>query len=279
MSCRVVFLMAFLSVAFFLSSSPASPQGGAPRDPQAVVAVNAAVAALDGGTTVVDMTLQATVAYVAGSDQESGTATLQAKVGGPGNGGNKSKLALNLSGGQRQEIRNGPAGAWMGPDGTTHSMSTHNCWGEAAWFAPGLALQAALNDPSVGMTWVGQGTYGSAAVQHLQLFRLVAGPSAQTTVFIQTLSTMDVYLDATTALPAAVGFNTHSDADAGTNIPVAILFGNYQPVGSSAGGIAAPLHVQKLLQGSVMLDVSVSSVAINSGVPDGSFNLRTSAGS
>ena len=60
--------------------------------------------------SVNDATLQATAAYVAGSDEESGTATLTGHVN------QESLVQLNLSGGTRQEIRNGPAGTWSGPD-------------------------------------------------------------------------------------------------------------------------------------------------------------------
>jgi len=267
MNSRVVSLLAFFTPVFCLVPSRASAQAAAPRDPEAVALVNAAVAALNDNAAVEDLTLQATVAYVAGSDEESGTATLEAKAGGPGNGGNKSKMALNLSDGPRLEVRNGRTGAWVGPDAVSHPMSAHNCWSEAAWFAPGLALQTALNDPSVGMVWVGQETYGSVVVQHLQLFRLVAAQSQPTAALIQTLSTTDVYLDATTSQPRAVGFNTHSDGDAGTNIPVMILFGSYQPV----SGVVVPYHIQKLLQGTLTLDFSVTGVAINSGMPDSEF--------
>jgi len=276
MSSRVLSLLAFLSLvslALCLAPSRAAAQAVAPRDAQAVALLNAAVTALDNSTTVEDITLQATVAYVAGSDQESGTATLEAKVGGAGNGGNKSKMALNLSGGPRLELRNGTAGAWVGPDGVSHSMSVHNCWSEAGWFAPGLALQAALNDPSVGMAWVGLESYGGSAVQHVQLFRVVAGQSDQATaVLIQALSSTDVYLDGTTSQPLALGFNTHADADAGTNIPVMILLGSYQAVNT----VLVPYHVQKLLQGTLMLDFTVTGAAINTGTPDSAFFVQYS---
>jgi hypothetical protein len=71
--------------------------------------------------SVNDATLQATPTYVAGSDEESGTATLTAHVN------QESLLQLNLSGRTRQEIRNGAAGVWVGPDGAPHAMATHNC--------------------------------------------------------------------------------------------------------------------------------------------------------
>ena len=58
-----------------------------------------------GGTALTDITIQANANYVAGSDEETGTATLVAR------GNAQSLITLNLSGGQRQEIRNGIAGS------------------------------------------------------------------------------------------------------------------------------------------------------------------------
>jgi hypothetical protein len=41
---------------------------------------------------------------------------------------------------------------------------------------------------------------------------------------------MDFYLDAATFLPAAANLNIHPDSDATTNIPVQVLYSNYQNV-------------------------------------------------
>lgn len=251
--------------------SSAQATGVVARDPQALALLNAAIAALDVTTTVTDATLQATAAYAAGSDSESGPATLQAKVSGLGN---ESNVLFTLSGGQRQEIRNGIAGVWTGNDGQTHAMALHNCLTDAVWFFPGLALQAAVADPEVGMAYVGAESLGSAAVQHIQLSRLLPGQAANITAAIQSLSTTDVYLDATSSLPVAVAFNGHPDNDETTNLAVEIQFSSYQ----STNGVVAPMHIQKFLQGSLLLDISVTAVTINSGIPDSVFTLPTTGG-
>lgn len=277
-SCLVTSLFLILAIPAFGAKAqrtkPAlSGQAAAvvARDPQALALLNAAVTALDVTTTVTDATLQANVGYTAGSDSESGPATLQAKASSLGN---ESNLALTLSGGQRQEIRNGIAGVWIATDAQAHAMATHNCFTDAVWFFPGLSLQAAVADPDVGMAYVGLENLGSAAVQHVQLSRLLPGQTADLTSTIQTLSTTDVYLDATSSLPAAVQFNGHPDVDENTNLLIEIQFTNYQ----SASGVVAPMHIQKFLQGSLLLDVSVTGVAINSGIRDSVFTLPTTGG-
>ena len=119
---RQVFLLGLAAALMFcsLGTRPATAQQAVVRDPQALTLIASSLNALTGSVSVNDATLQTTAAYVAGSDEESGTAILIARVN------QESIVQLNLSGGIRQEIRNGPAGAWSGPDATVHAMANHN---------------------------------------------------------------------------------------------------------------------------------------------------------
>lgn len=121
-----------LASALVFCSAGARLAMGAPqavtRDPQALTLIASSLKALTGGVAVNNVILQATTAYVAGSDQESGTATLTAS------NKQESLVQLNLDGGPRQEIRNGLLGAWSGSDGATHCMATHDCRTDASWF-------------------------------------------------------------------------------------------------------------------------------------------------
>src|SRR5690349_9656050 len=81
------------------------------QDPTALALVNQALSALNGGTALSDVTLQATVTYTAGSDIETGTATFEAL------GDTNGLMTLNLTSGQFQEIHSANAGAWWGADG------------------------------------------------------------------------------------------------------------------------------------------------------------------
>jgi hypothetical protein len=183
-------------------------------------------------------------------------------------------VQLSLSGGARQEIRNGPAGAWSGPDGTARSMATHNCLTDAPWFFPTLILEALQTDSTLGVAYLGPVEWNGLATIHLQFFHIVPGQTPAMTAQIQSLSTLDLYLDPKSLLPLALGFNTHPDTDAGTNIPVEIQFGNFQ----NNNGALVPFHVQKYLQGSLLLDLVVTSVSINPGVPASVFTLPPTTG-
>jgi len=256
----------------------------APRDARALAFACQAVQAVAAKATPTDITLQGSINFTAGGDQESGTFTLEAK------GNQESKLVLALSGGTRQEIRNAvagrrgdssspkdadgdtgaTAGVWSGPDGARHAMALHNCWTDASWLLPVFTLQAALSNPQVAAVYLGQANANGVVADHLQLSYVVAGQSPAMTSEIQALSAMDIYLDAASHLPVALTFNTHPDNDLNVNIPVEIIFSGYQKL----GGILVPTRVQKLLQGTLTLDMTVSGVAVNSGIPDSEFNTN-----
>jgi hypothetical protein len=259
----IVFALAFALLYWAaVSHAIAAPQA-AVRDPQALSVISSSLKALTGSVTVTDVILQTTATYVAGSDEETGTATLTAS------GNQESLVQLYLSGGTRQEIRNGPAGAWIGPDGTVHSMATNNCWTDASWFFPVLTLEAVAANPQESVSYLGPDTSKGATLLHVRVANALSGQDATLTALIASLSTMDIYFDPQSFLPLVLDFTVQPDAGINTNIPIEIRFGNFQNI----NGALVPLQIQKYLQGTLLLNLVVSSAAINSGVPAGVFTL------
>src|SRR6266851_4976433 len=137
-----------------LGGLPAQGQLPVSRDPQALTLIGQSLSALTGVAGISGglqgATLQAAVVSTGGSDVESGSATLETS------GYSASNVVLNLGGRQRQEVRNGSTGTWIGPDGQTHQMAIHNTWTPASWFFPALVIQGASTDPGMSMAYVGQ---------------------------------------------------------------------------------------------------------------------------
>ena len=238
------------------------------RDPQALALIASSLKALTGGTAVTDVTLQATVAFVAGSDQESGTAALTGKIG------EESLTQLSLTSGPRQQVRNGLLGAWSGPDGVSHCMSTPNCFTDASWFFPALTLEALSSNLQYDLTYLGPDSSTGAPLLHVQVGLVQAADSATASATILRISTMDLYFDPQSFLPLVLDFKVHPDNDPGTDIPVEIQFGNFQSV---SGGLA-PFSIVEYLQGTLTLSFTVSSVVLNSGVPDSLFAVSCAQG-
>lgn len=240
-----------------------SPSSG--NNPQAVGLASKAFAALVGSAQINDVTLTGTATRTAGSNIETGNITLKA-LGNP-----LSRFDFSFSNGTRTELRNlsgtTPQGFWIAPDGTTHSMASHNCVTDAVWFFPAFSALSQLSNPNLVVTYVGAETRNGVAVQHLH-FALQF--SADTTGTLQRLSGEDFYLSASSYLPLAVVFNLHPDNDDLTNVPVEIDFGQYQAV----GGAQIPYQIEELLNGTPYLNMTLQSAVLNSGLSQGDFSAQ-----
>jgi hypothetical protein len=246
--------------------SPTFGQGtSSGSNPQAVALASKAFSALVGSAQINDVTLTGMATRTAGSSVESGNIALKAL------GNSLSRFDFSFSDGTRTELRNlsgaTPQGFWIAPDGTTHSMASHNCVTDAVWFFPAFSALSQLSNPNLVVTYIAAETRNGVAVQHL-LFTLQS--SADATGTLQRLSSEEFYLSASSYLPVAVVFNSHPDNDDLTKIPVEIDFGQYQVV----GGVQIPYQIEELLNGTPYLNITIQSAVLNSGLSQGDFSAQ-----
>jgi hypothetical protein len=257
--------VAVISALIALNSFKLGAQLPAGSSSQATVLLSQSLAVLTHGKALMDAKLEGAANFTAGSDEEAGPATLEAS------GYLASKVALNLSGGQRLEIQNGTQADWSGPDGQLHPQAFHNSLNWAAWFFPPLAIQGVVGDPSYSVTYIGPESLAGSSVQHLRVARNVAGQATPSTAqILLSLTTADLYLDTRSLLPVSLEFNIHPDYDELQNLPVRIEYQDYR----TSAGVQVPFHIRKYLQGSLLLDITVNSLAINSGVAPGDFQIQ-----
>jgi hypothetical protein len=257
----------FVSLALVFSTSARQSSAPVPGVTAASL-LQSAFTALAGSNTVTDVTLIGTAERIAGSDDETGAATLQAISGA-------SLLNLSFASGLRSEVRNStsavPAGNWSGPDGVSHAIAFHNLLTEPAWFFPTFAVANALSCSTCVVTYVGAETWNGLAVQHLTISQTFSNLSSDTTTF-QQLSQIDLYLDASSFLPLAFDLNIHPDDNMLLDIPVEIRFSNYQPVSvAPTSSVQMPFHVQKFLNNGLILDLQFQSISLNTGLSATSF--------
>jgi hypothetical protein len=261
MRCTTIVIVSVATLCSF-----ASAQNPPASNPQALSIAAQSIAALTGGNVINDVTLNGSATWTSGSDTETGSATLLAS------GTNESRIDLALSSATRTEIRDaqtGPKlGRWNVQNASSGKFAFHNCLTDAVWFFP--ALGSLAGSSNIVFSYVGQETRNGAAVQHVQTYVFQPSPSASRVNVLQQLSTMDFYLDATTFLPSAITFSMHPDNDTGTNIPVEIDFSNYQ----AFSGAQVPTHIQKYLQGTLLIDLSVSAATFNTGIPLSDFTIN-----
>jgi hypothetical protein len=252
-----------------LLASVSSAQSPPQSDPQAVALATQAMTAVTNGVAISDVTLSGNAVWTSGTDSESGTVTAYGKTNA------ESRLDLVLSSGNRSELRNSadgsPQGAWINTSGQSTPSALQNCWTDAVWFFPALTSLSTVNpDPTLVLIYIGQETQNGRSVQHIQSYHYVASKFPKMTTFAQQMSTVDYFLDSQTFVPMSITFNAHPDDDATTNISVEVDFSNYQLV----NGVLVPFHVTKLWQGNRLLDFNVTSVVVNSGLPDSLFSIQ-----
>ena len=250
-------------VAVLSLSALAVAQNPPASDPQALSYAAQSIAALTGGTSINDVTLTGSVTW---NGNDTGNATLMAL------GTGESRMDLTLGSGTRSEIRDAqtgtPLGKWINPDSSSGVYASQNCSTDAAWFFPALSSLAV--GANVVLSYIGQETRNGTAVQHIQSYIYQANWPAGATPSPQQLSAMDFYLDASSLLPIAVTFNAHPDDDANTNLVFEVDFTNYQ----SFSGVVVPMHIQRVQQGSLMIDLVVASASFNSGLSLSTFSTN-----
>ena len=237
------------------------------RNAQSVTLLQRSLAALVGSNTVTDVTLNGNATWTAGSDNETGTTTLKATSIGQG------RIDLSLTAGQRSEVadisQGAPTGSWCGSDSVWHSTVPHNLLTDPSWFFPAFLFNRVLSTSTYAVSALDAETKDGVGVEHFAVY-LQASPADPNPTVTQNLSRIDVYLDSSTLLPVAISFNIHPDTNALTNIPVEIRLSNYQ----KSQGILAPYHIQKYVQNSLALDITVSGTQINTGLSGSDFQAQ-----
>lgn len=284
----------FLLIPASLSAQQSTPPAGSvASDPQAVALVQQALTVLTGAANVSDVTLTGTARRIAGSDDETGTATLKGSALGD------SRVDLVFPSGNRSEIRNHaaiplpdalpngpvpgtaqaaqtaqPVGAWSGPDGVLHGVALHNVLADPTWYFPQFTLRRLANPPYI-LSYLGTESFGGQQAIHITAAQRLAPaingqPSTELPSLTQHLSRLDVYLDPATLLPLAIGYDEHPDVNAFTDIPIQIQFSEYQ----AFQGAQVPRHIKKLLNNGLVLDLQFSGVDFNSGLNATAFQIQ-----
>jgi hypothetical protein len=266
-----------------VSSSP--PQ--ITSDPRAVALIQQSLNALTRGSTVTDVAFAATAEWIAGSDNERGTATLKATALGD------SRVDLTLPSGSRSEIRNHagtplpnspsiqvpstgttqPVGFTLDPEGVVSAIPQNNMLTDPTWFFPIFTMQRLVGSTNYVLTYIGQDTIAGQPTLHVsasQNFATLANIPVQISTAMQRLSRIDLYFDPATSLPLVLAFNVHPKADFTIDTAIEIHFSDYRTV----SGIEVAFRVQKYLNNGLILDLEVTDATLNSGLTGSTFQIE-----
>jgi hypothetical protein len=242
-------------------SLPLLAQSQSLSHPRAVALAAESISAITRGAAITDVKLTADVTWIAGSKPEAGTGIFSAK----GNSASRVDLSTD-SGGERSDIRNsfnGPTGKWINPNGESGKYVFHNCLTDAVWFFPAFSALANISDSRSIVSYVGEETWNGLSVKHLRAMQNGAKDA-------QRLSTMDFYLDPTSSLPLGSSFKTHPDNNMSAEVLIEIRFADYRLV----NGIEVPFRIQRIQNGALLLDATVTGASFNTGISDQTFDTR-----
>lgn len=244
-----------LSISFALSASALQLRKSTLRPITATAMPSTAPSVTFSNSGLVsNVQMTGTVTRTYGSDQETGTAILQAAANG------QSRIELHLTNGVLVETQSAST-PYEGQctvssfDGVAKTAAPENCWRGTVWFLPQIVLQPGTGwaDNAVSATAVPTGT------TVLHYFRKPAGEmSPETAQVIARLSQFDLTLDVN-GNATVLSFNAHPDDNSSIDIPTEIHFADYRVV----NGASVPFHIQKFINGGLVLDIQVSDVQIN----------------
>lgn len=226
----------------------------------ATTLLNQLATAFSKGNVVHQVQLTGNATWHVGSLNDTGSAVLSAATTG------SSQLRLSLSSsGTRIEAESGQgtnlACTWAGEDGIAHAIDPGNCWRSVIWFLPPLSLQPSLLPTYLGAVDLGSGTvgFGPTTYRHLQSEMVFPNLSGTLVSDIMQRSTADLGLDPTSLLPAVLAYSIRPDNGAPILIAIEIHYSNYQAI----NGVQIPFTIQRYVNGSLQLEISVVSAQVN----------------
>jgi hypothetical protein len=214
-------------------------------------------AAVSGGKPFSVLNLTAAAEWTAGSTHESGTAQLQAKIDG------SSNVQLSLGQASRTEVQTKADSSrscqWTDGAGTTHATVGANCFIAIPWFAPGLFTQPVSQLPVLlATTDDGEVSKNGSALHQVGYLLNLQGADSTSTNQMVSQSTVKVFYDPQTSLPDSLEYFVHPDSNDLQNIPVRVVFRNYQ----SVSGIMLPFHVEKYVNRTLQLALDITNASI-----------------
>lgn len=239
-----------LSLCFALSNL------GFPQTPIPSTFQAQAQTAVSSGKSFSKVNLTANAEWVAGSLHQSGTAQLTAGADG------STSVQLALGQASRTETQTkidySRTCSWVDVAGKSHVIHGPNCFVAIPWFAPSLFTRPTGTLPPLLSTTDG-GTVSSQSEAHqVSYFLQLDGTSPSPTSPMASQSTVQVLYDSKTFLPVSLEYSIHPDNDDSKNIPVRVVFSNYQ----SVSGLMIPYHIERSVNHTLQLTLDVTNASV-----------------
>jgi hypothetical protein len=251
--CRLLQTAVLLPSFAFIVAKSASAQTSTPPP---ILSQIASVFA--GSAKVTNVQLTGTAHWHAGSLQDSGPATLTASSAGAAT----MQLELDIKNSwteSQSAITAGMTCDWVGSDAVVHQGDMMNCNRPAVWFLPLISLQPAIIPTGIGVIDLGTGALDAGTYRHLQIGAAFSSMPASLLTESTEASLTDIGFDPASLLPEVLSYQVHPDNGALVQVPIEIRYSNYQ----KTGGIEIPYIIQRFVNGSLQLEIDVTTVQIS----------------
>jgi hypothetical protein len=262
---RIVFFF-FFGFVFSASSQLNCQQITAvQRDLQALSILTQVVAASGGSvalSAVQDFTSSGTITYYWAGAEVNCAVTLRGK------GGQEFRLDSNLPQGTKSWVVSDGQGSLQEPTGQKSSIPFSNSWNLANLSTPGLALLAALNDPSVSIILAGEPVIGGKQLYDVRIqknFGSRDDPSGNLSKWSQ----RDYLIDPASLMVVAAQDTQSSNDSPRHTFRHQLAFSDYRVV----NGASFPFSIIETIEGQQTWTIQLSSVTLNSGLTDSTFQL------
>lgn len=251
-----------LLFAFLFPSTSPPPQATqtVTRDAQALAILQQAVSAM--GTPPTDSLATGEVTVTAGSSTETGSIEILTR-------GVEQTLERRITPSATSEFVYS-AGLASASDGQTRKGSSLE-WAQTAQSTvfPLPLLAGGLQNPDIAFAYVGQDTVEGTLASHIQFWNTFASnPQRQA---LASLPRRDVWISTTTGLPLRISF-TEQDGR-GWTVPKTRIETTYEKY-QAVSGVMYPLLIDETLNGSQWLTITITNVALNTGLSDSNFPLE-----
>jgi len=254
------FLVAFLTLSlegsiFAQQTSTSAPQSS----PQALTLLQQSLGAM-APTPPADSTASGSVTITAGSETAHGTVTVSTK------GNTESYIQFQMSNATWSVIfANGQANRVESTVST--ALPLELAASSQCLYFPQPYLLSLLTNPDMSLQFIGQESLASGPTNHIRAQNTFhSSPDYQ---FLSEFTIVDIWLDASSALPVKISMIRRYGGGSSPKIPISFAYSNYQTV----SGVRYPFTIQESVNGTPWATTTIQSVVFNTGLTDANFPI------
>lgn len=254
--------IAIVASVLLLAAAVRAQNAAVTRDPQALQILHQSSAAMGaaGLVQVADSVVEAAVNLP--GDPPEGTVTISTK------GSDRLRWDGSKNGQINTEVINRGRPARSAPNGWRSGPSA-NSINRRADHLPGLLLTYELAREDLSVTYVGLEDVEGQKAHRVRVARVsnLGNPADEQ---LTKNSELDLFVDAQTSLVVKISYVHWSETDWRRGLPMEIFYGDYRKVGV----VLVPFYQRRVLNGTPISEMRLTSAAFNTGLSDAFFEVR-----